>query len=105
MREDSQALSPSQKTNVEDQKFGRYAAKMLGTHPQDTFSEWSALDKAIVLAKSHIDQTHLSITSVCCLESLARLSVTYQFWKFSDIIIGWLCKDLRCLQDDLLLLR
>ena len=62
-----------------DQKFGRYAAKMLGTHPQDTFSEWSALDKAHVLAKSHIDPTGLSITSVCCLESLTRLSVTYHF--------------------------
>lgn len=98
-------MSPSQKTNVADQKFGRYAAKMLGKHPQDTLSEWSALDKALVLAKSHVDLTGFSITSVCRLESLARLSVTYQFWKFSDIIIGWLCKDLHCLQDDLLLLR
>ena len=98
-------MSPSQKTNVADQKVGRYAAKMLGKHPQDTLSEWSALDKALVLAKSHVDLTGFSITSVCCLESLARLSVTYQFWKFSDIIIGWLCKDLHCLQDDLLLLR
>lgn len=78
---------------------------MSGTHPESAFREWSALDKSLVLAKFHIDVTGLQITHECCFESLTPIYVTYQFWKFSDIIIGWFWKDLSCLQDDLFLLR
>ena len=78
---------------------------MSGVHPENAFSEWSALDKSLGLAKYHIDPTGLQITRACCSESLARIYVIYQIWEFSDIIVSWLWKDLSCLQDDLLLLR
>lgn len=78
---------------------------MSGTHPKNALSAWSALDKSQVLARFPVDPTGLQITTVCCFESLAPIHVTYQFWKFHDIIISRLWEDLRCLQDDLLLLR
>lgn len=58
-------------------------------------SEPPALDKSLVPAKLHTGPVHLQKTTLCVVLKSLSIYVTCQFWNFSDISIGWACKDLQ----------